>query len=115
MSLFSFKIWDKKSMHIFEDGELVQVEHPTDTDWHKRTCVLETDQLRITSWQETEIFAGESKSKTCAQVFLTDGDYVYAAYTLQAWEKLYTDEYLPKVPKSLSDIVEDLKGSEDPE
>lgn len=112
MSLFEFKIWDKKKLDVInDDGELVQVPHPKETGWVKRAFDLETDQLRITSFQEYELYGDDEISfRNCVQVFLSDDDYVYAAYTIAAWKKLYTDTYLPLIPPSLSDIVDDLKG-----
>lgn len=96
-------------MTIFEDGDMIQVPHP-DTDWIKRTFVIETDQLRISSFQEDEIFANENKSKNCVTVYLSDEDDVFAAYSLEAWTKLYTETYLPMIPKDLNDIIGDLEG-----
>jgi hypothetical protein len=110
MALFKFTIWDRKFIEVFEDGQLIQIQHPKKAGWYKKTCAIETDQLRITSWQETELYANEVEFKNCVQVFLTDEDYVFAAYSLEAWEKLYKEVYLPLIPKDLNDIIDDLKG-----
>jgi hypothetical protein len=109
MALFPFKIWDKRRMTTFNDeGDMVMTPHP-DTSWIKRTMEIETDQLRITSFQEDEIYADEHKSKACVQVYLSDEDSVFAAYSLESWEKLYQEKYLPLIPKNLSDIIDDLQ------
>lgn len=95
--LFAFKIWDKKWMDIVEEGELIQIPHPNDTDWVKRDFIIDTDQLRITSFQEYDLYADEIKNKKCVQVYFTDEDHVLAAYTLEGWLKLYESKYVPIV------------------
>lgn len=114
MALFKFKIWDRKFLEVIEDGELIKIQHPKETGWYKKTCVIETDQIRITSWQEVDLYSNEVEFRVCVQVFLTDEDYVFAAYSLDAWEKLYTEKYLPLIPPTLQDIVKNLEGEGEP-
>lgn len=108
--LWTFKIWDKRRIRVFEDGEWIQVPHPTDTAWIKKDCDIELNEIRIVSFQEDEIFADEVKSKKCTQVFLSDGDDVLAAYPMDKFRELYKNEYLKAV---LATIVINNQGGEE--
>lgn len=109
--LFEFEIWSKRTMDtIDDDGELIQIQHPSDSAWYKRKFDIETDEVRITCFQEHEIFDNELKSKKCVQVFLSDEEYVYAAYSLDKWKALYSEHIKQIVENELvKKIVEDLK------
>lgn len=109
---FNLKIWDKHYIQDFQDGEWVEIPHPTDDEWHKFTFGFDTDQIRIVGAKEHVIFSSDFTPQRCVKIYLSDEDHVIGRYSYEGFDKLYTEKYLPLIPKTLSDIVEDLEGGD---
>lgn len=108
MSLFKIKIWDKHEIQTFtEEGKSV-IPHE-DKLWHKFTFGLEVDRVKIDYFKEYVLF-DEDNPIRCVKIFLSDDTGLFGRYTYDTFEKYYNDVYLPMIPKSLADYVNDLKG-----
>jgi hypothetical protein len=109
MPLFKIKLWDKHEIQTFnEEGKNV-MPHPEDDVWHKFIFFLETDRIRIDYFKEYVLFDSNMDLQPCVKIYLNDNTTLLGRYSYTAFEKYYNEVYLPLIPPTLSDIVENLK------
>jgi hypothetical protein len=111
MPLFKIKQWDKHQVpKLTEEGEDIFVTKSDDDDWKKFYYFIETDEIRIKAFEEFVIFNSEGDAQVCVRIYFSDETYIIGRYSLEAWLNRYNTVYLPLIPKTIEDIVNDLKG-----
>ena len=90
MPLFRFKIFDKHERQIFVNGrQRIRLLDESDESWPKFDIYIDTEYIRIDGFREYILFDSAKTPTRCVKVFLSDGSYVYAAYTIETFTKNY--------------------------
>lgn len=90
MALFKFKIFDKHERQVFVNGRLrIRLLDDSDETWPKFDFYIDTEHIRIDGFREYVLFDSAKNPTRCVKVFLSDGSYVYAAYTIDTFVKNY--------------------------
>jgi hypothetical protein len=106
--IFRIKIWDRHEIQTFEEGEKIVMPHE-DTEWRAFTFGLEVDRIRIDYFRQYVLFNGEDPIP-CVKIYLSDESVLFGRYSYGEFEKYYNEVYSKLIPRTLSDIVEELKG-----
>lgn len=71
--------------HDKEDGE--------DDGWIRFDFVFDVNAMQITCFKEHVLFDRDNNPTKCIQVFFTDGEHVFASYSMEKFLELYNGEY----------------------
>lgn len=88
--LLRLRIFDKHEKQVFVNGrQKIRLLDETDETWQKFDIYIDTELIRIEAFREYLLFDTEKNPTQCTKVFLSDGSYVYAAYTAATFLKKY--------------------------